>query len=425
MLWVRAWVLDIQSDGNHMGKLNALTVERATKPGLYSDGDGLNLQVSGAGARSWILRYSLNGKARYLGLGSATAITLKRARELAAEARRLRAEHIDPIEHRREQRTAKRLEAAKAMSLKQCSEGYVAAHEAGWRNEKHRYQWRSTLATYVYPVAGALPVQDIDTPLVLKILEPIWREKPETAGRVRGRIESILDWARARGYRAGENPARWRGHLSNLLPKRSKIAKVKHHAALPYDEIGAFMANLGARPSTSARCLEFTILTAARTSEAIGATWDEFDLANSIWTVPGERMKSGRPHRVPLSQRALDIVRERHAHRESEHVFLGMHSGRSLSNMALLAMLKVIGRPDLTTHGFRATFKTWASERTNFQNETVEAALAHIVGDETERAYQRGDLFDKRRRLMDTWAEFCGKPVAGGQVVPMRSAERL
>jgi integrase len=404
-----------------MGKLTALGVERATKPGLYSDGDGLNLQVSGAGARSWIFRYSLRGKARYLGLGSATAISLKRARELAAEARRLRAEGIDPIERRRDQRVAEQLQQAKTMTLRSCGEGYIAAHEAAWRNEKHRQQWRSTLATYVYPVAGDLPVQDIDTSLALKILEPIWRKKPETAGRVRGRLELILDWAKARGFRAGENPARWRGHLSNLLPRRSKIAKVKHHAALPYDELGAFMADLRARPSTSARCLVFTILTAARTSEATGATWDEVDLVAGLWTIPGPRMKSGRQHRVPLSGRAADIISEQRARRDGAYVFPGMRDGMPLSNMALLAMLKVMGRADLTTHGFRSTFRTWGAERTNFAREVVEAALAHIVGDETERAYQRGDLFDKRRRLMVAWAEFCDKPAMPSTVIPLHS----
>jgi integrase len=409
-----------------VGKLTALDVTRLPS-GVHLDGDGLYLQVSGAGGRSWIWRYALQGKTRYLGLGSASAIPLKRARELAAEARRLRAEGIDPIERRREQRSVKLVEQAKSITFEQCAEAYIVAHEPSWRNAKHRAQWRSTLSTYVYPIIGALPVQSVDTALVTRIIEPIWAKKSETAGRVRGRIELILDYATARKYRQGDNPARWRGHLDKLLPKRSKVSKVVHHAALPYLELGAFMAELRRRESTSARCLEFTILTAARTSEAIGAEWDEIDLSTKVWTVPAERMKSGREHRVPLSSRALEIIRERQARREGDYLFAGMRGGNPLSNMALLAMLRVMGRADLTTHGFRATFKTWATERSNFPREVVEAALAHIVGDETERAYQRGDLFEKRRRLMDAWSEFCGKSVriSNNKIVDMNSRVSL
>jgi integrase len=394
-----------------MGKLNALDVTRLTA-GVHPDGQGLYLQVTSGNARSWLWRYSIRGRERYLGLGSASAVSLKRARELAAEARRLRAEGIDPIEHRRQQRNTQRVEQAKAVTFRECAEAYIAAHEASWRNPKHRQQWRSTLSNYVYPVIGQLPVQSIDTGLVTKIISPIWKTKSETAARIRGRIESILDFAKVAGYRDGENPARWRGHLELALPRREKIRKVEHHAALPYDEIGVFMTDLRARPSTSARCLEFLILTAARTSEAIGATWAEIDVQAKVWTIPAERMKSARPHRVPLTAPAIAVIRQMQARREGEYVFPGIRGNAPLSNMSLLAMLRVMHRLDLTVHGFRATFKTWATERSNFPREVVETALAHTVGDDTERAYQRGDLFEKRRRLMEAWATFCGKPAS-------------
>jgi hypothetical protein len=282
-----------------MGKLTALDVTRAKHPGMYGDGLGLYLQVGPGGARSWIYRFSLNGSERYLGLGSASAIPLKRARELAARARQLRAEGINPIERRRSDRLAERVANARTTTFAQCSEQYLIAHETGWRNPKHRQQWRNTLATYVYPVIGALPVQATNTDLVLRVLQPIWEEKPETASRIRGRIESILDWATARELRQGENPARWRGHIEHLLPAKSKVAKAEHYPALPYDEIVGFMEDLRKRQSISARCLEFTILTAARTSEAIGARWDEVDLDNGIRTIPGAHMKGGLEHRVP------------------------------------------------------------------------------------------------------------------------------
>jgi integrase len=386
-------------------KLKALDVQRAP-PGLHPDGNGLYLQVTPGGSRSWLYRYSLHGKEHRIGLGSASAISLKRARELAAEARRLRAEKIDPLQHRRQQRSAKLVEQARAITFKQCAETYIAAHEAGWRNPKHRQQWRNTLETYVYPIIGDLPVQDVDTPLVLKVLEPIWQDKTDTASRIRGRIEIVLDWAKFREYRSGENPARWRGHLQLALARPEKIAPHQHHAALPYAAIGELMADLRGRDSTSARCLEFLILSAARTGEVIGATWDEIDLAQKIWTVPAGRMKSNREHRVPLSDRAIIILRGMEQRRENDFVFAGRSGG--LSNMSLLAMLRTLGRP-VTAHGFRATFKTWASECTSFQNEIVEASLAHTIGGKVEQAYMRGDMFEKRRRLMQAWAEFCGK----------------
>jgi integrase len=395
-----------------MGKLTALDVTRAKTPGMYGDGLGLYLQVGSGGARSWIYRFSLNGSERYLGLGSANAIPLKRARELAAEARQLRAEGVDPIDRRRSDRVAERIANAKTTTFAQCSTQYLMAHEASWRNPKHRQQWRNTLATYVLPTLGHLPVQAVDTDLVLKVLEPIWSKKPETASRVRGRIESVLDWATARELRQGENPARWRGHLEHLLASKSKIGPAEHHPALPYDEIGTFMADLRKRQSISARCLEFTVLTAARTSETIGARWDEFDLEAGIRTIPGARMKGGLEHRVPLAPRVVSLLRELYKHRASEYVFTGIKIGQPLSNMTMLKMLALMGRGDLTVHGFRSTFTDWAHEQTSFPGIVIDMALAHKVSDKVEAAYRRGDLFDKRRKLMEAWADFCSS--AGG-----------
>jgi integrase len=386
-------------------RLKPLDVQRLN-PGLHPDGGGLYLQIAPGGSRSWLFRYSLDGKEHRIGLGSAKDIPLKRARQLAAEARQLRAEGGDPLAQKRERRNERLLEQAKSVAFRQCAETYIAAHEAGWRNPKHRQQWRSTLQQYVYPVIGGLPVQEINTTLVLKVLEPIWRDKTETASRIRGRIEAILDYAKAREFRSekSENPARWRGHLKLMLPHRSKIAPHEHYAALPYTEIGRFMSQLRSRDSTSARCLEFLILTAARTGEVIGAEWSEFDRAAKVWTVPAARMKGNREHRTPLSDRAVEIVRIMRSRCENDFVFPGRSGG--LSNMSLLAMLRTMGR-SVTAHGFRSSFRDWAAEQTNFPSEVVEMALAHAIGDKVEAAYRRGDLFEKRRKLMEAWAEYC------------------
>jgi integrase len=378
---------------------------------MYPDGGGLYLRVTPEGTKQWVLRYMLNRRARWMGLGPVALYSLQDARSKTQGARKQRYEGIDPIEARRAERAGKRLEEAKAVTFKQCAEEYIAAHRAGWRNGKHAAQWSATLSTYAYRVIGALPVQAVDTALVLKVLRPIWTTKPETASRVRQRIENILDYAKTSEYREGENPARWRGHLENLLPELSKVRVVKHLAALPYGELSGFMASVRAREATAARALEFLILAAARTGEVIGARWNEIDLLDKVWTVPASRMKAHREHRVPLSPRALAILGEMAATRTNEDddafVFPGPKPGTPLSNMAFLMLLRRMGRGDLTAHGFRATFKTWASECTSFQNETVEAALAHVIGDKVEQAYRRGDLFQKRRRLMDAWARFC------------------
>jgi integrase len=399
------------------GKLTALAVSKATRKGMYADGGGLYLRVSASGAKAWVYRFMLHGRTREMGLGPLHIVSLAEARAKAAECRRSRWEGIDPIEARKGIRTQTQLEAAKALTFKDAAYAYIDMHEAGWRNRKHADQWRNTLEAYAGPVFGSLPVQQVDTALVVKVLEPLWKTKTETASRVRGRIEAVLDWAVVRGYRKGDNPARWRGHLDKLLPKRSKVRRVEHHPALPYAEIGAFMQSLRQQEGIGARALEFLILTASRTSEVVGARWDELHLKQKLWIVPASRIKGGKEHRVPLSPRALAIVEKLNEHKHSEWVFPGGKQKRPLSNMALLALLKRMGRRDLTAHGFRSTFRDWAAERTNHPREAAEMALAHTVGDKVEAAYRRGDLFDKRRRLMDEWARFCDMARPAGKIV--------
>jgi integrase len=402
---------------------------------MYADGGGLYLQVTltardGEPAKSWIYRYMLRGKAREMGLGSLNAISLQQARGKALDCRRLRQEGIDPIDARRAAREQTVLEAAKAITFKSAAADYVKRHRAGWHNGKHAAQWEATLATYAEPIIGGLSVQAIDTGLVLKVLEPIWTAKPETASRLRGRIESILDWAKARGYRQGENPARWRGHLDKLLPAPAKVRRIKPHAALPYADLTDFMTPLRTQEGVAARALEFAILTAARTGEVIGARWGEIDLAAKLWAVPADRMKARKEHRVPLSPRALEILSEikpaacngEPSDTNRQFIFSGGKPGQPLSNMALLMLLRRMGRDDLTVHGFRSTFRDWAAERTNFPSEVPEMALAHAVGDKIEAAYRRGDLFEKRARLMNDWAKFCNTVVspAKNNITPLR-----
>jgi integrase len=395
---------------------------------MHTDGGGLYLQVTKGGARTWIYRFMLNRRAREMGLGPLHTVSLAEAREKARECRKLRLEGIDPIEARKAKRAEERLAEATAMTFQECAEAYIAAHKAGWKSPKHAKQWPSTLETYVYPVFGALPVQAVDVGLIMKALEPIWQSKPETASRVRGRIEAVLDWATARGYRKGENPARWRGHLDKLLPARAKVRKVEHHAALPYPEVGEFIAALRGQGGVAARALEFLILTTARTGEVIGARWDEFDPGAKMWTVPAERMKAGKEHRVPLSGRALAIIEEMKAARVNDHpfVFPGGRQGRPLSNMAMLQLLRRMGRHGLTAHGFRSTFRDWAAEQTHFPTEVAEMALAHTVSDKVEAAYRRGDLVQKRRELMEAWARYC-ETRPGGNIIPLApgAARRL
>lgn len=405
-------------------KLSSMAVKAMSPPGRYGDGGGLWLQVGPTGGKSWLFRFAMNGRARQMGVGAVDDVPLAEARQKAAECRRMVRDGLDPIDEREKEKNRRALEAATALTFKDCAEKYIEAHRPGWTNAKHAAQWSSTLATYVYPVFGHLPVASADTRLVLKALEPIWTEKPETASRVRGRIEAILDYAKARGYRTGENPALWKGHVKNLLPARSKIRAVQHHPALPYDEMGAFMATLRAREGLAARGLEFTILTAGRTGEVIGARWEEIDLDKTVWTVPAARMKSKRPHRVALSKAAIALLDALPKVDGSSYVFPGTRLQQPLSNMAFLQLLKRMRRDDLTTHGFRSAFRDWAAERTAYPREVAEMALAHVVSDKVERAYRRGDMFEKRRRLMEEWATFCSAPAAGEQaaIVELRSA---
>ena len=391
-------------------KLKALTVGRLTKtPGLYSDGAGLYLRVTSPTACSWAFRYMIGRKAHEMGLGKYPDVTLAEARVRASEARKLKSQGIDPIDHRKAIRQSKLADAARAITFNDAARSYIESNRTGWRNAKHAGQWEATIATYAEPIMGALAIQDIDTGLVLKVLEPIWSTKPETASRLRGRIEAVLDWAQARGYRDGVNPARWRGHLDKVLPARAKVQRVKHHAALPFDGLASFMARLRSEKSASTLALEFTILTAARTGEVIGAKWAEFDLIDNIWIVPGERMKTGREHRVPLSNRATAVLKQVKPDQITGDmfVFLGNKPGSPLSNMAFLMLLRRMECNGLTVHGFRSTFRDWAAEYTNFSNELAELALAHTIGNKVEAAYRRGDMFEKRRALMEAWAEAC------------------
>jgi integrase len=406
--------------GRAVGRLKPVELPRVAKRrGMHCDGGGLYLCVVPPNGCSWVYRFMLAGRARTMGIGPYPEITLAEARALAVEARRVKILGKDPIAERDAARTAQRLEDAKAMTFDQCRDAFIKAHSAGWRNVKHASQWTNTLTSYVTPIFGGLPVQAVDVALVTKALDPIWTTKPETAGRVRGRIESILDWATARGFRTGENPARWKGHLDKLYPARSKVKAKKreqqgrgeHHAALPYLALPDFMTALRERLGTSARALEFTILTAARTGETLGALWPEFDLAARVWIVPAARMKGGREHRVPLSDAAVAMLKRMDNAEKSAHVF-SSDRGAALSNMAMDMLLRRMGRKDATVHGFRSTFRDWAAECTSFPREVAEAALAHIVGDKVEAAYRRGDLFEKRRELMEAWAKFCASGAA-------------
>jgi integrase len=410
--------------------LTALAVNKAKKKGLLGDGGGLYLQIGAGGNKSWLFRYMMHGNARKMGLGALNAVPLASAREKAAECRKLVGLGADPLTARKADKAKAKLAAAKGMTFKQCAETYIESHKAGWRNEKHAAQWDTSLETYVYPLIGNLPVQDIDVALIMKVLEQkkeglkkgdkdkkFWEATPETANRVRNRIESILDWATAREYRRGENPARWRGHLENLLPRRSKLKGVKHHAALPYDEIGDFVQKLKQQEGMGIDAFEFLILTAARTGEVTGARWSEFDLEKKIWTIPANRIKAGREHRVPLAERAAQILKKcgppkpkDEPEKQQALVFPGRNKGKPLSKMGLLTLLKHMKRRDITVHGFRSSFRDWCAEQTAFSREVAESALAHVTGDKTELAYRRGDLFEKRRRLMDAWAAYCAKP---------------
>ena len=387
--------------------LTAKQVAGGLKDGLHLDARGLYLQVTGK-ARSWVYRYQLDGKSRTMGLGSAEFVTLAAARDLAAEARKLARTGTDPIEARNRAREAAKA-AATANTFREVAAAYIAAHGAAWRNAKHRQQWANTLATYAFPVIGDMGVAAIGTDQVKAILKSLWEAKPETASRLRGRIEQVLDYAAVLHWRTGENPARWKGHLAKLLPPRGKLARVQHHPALPWKDVAGFMADLARQEGMGALALRFAILTAARTGEVTGARWTEIDLQAALWTVPGVRMKAGQEHRVPLSEPAMALLRElqKAGPAPDGFVFPGSRPKRGLSSASLSAVLRRMGREGLTVHGFRSSFRDWAAEATNHPRKLAEAALAHTLRDKTEAAYRRGDLLEKRRGLMAGWAAQC------------------
>jgi integrase len=393
------------------------------KPGLYHDGGGLYLQVSDRQTKAWVYRFMMAGRARKMGLGDFDLVSLKDARKKRDAAYGLVIDGVDPIEDRRTRKAAQIAETAKALTFKECAEGYITAHRAGWKSAKHADQWTATLETYAYPVIGKMQVQMIEAAHVMKIIEPIWKEKTETASRVRGRIEKILDRAKALKLRSGENPAAWRGHLDQLLPAKSQVSPVENHPALPYAELPEFMAKLRAKAGVSARALEFTILTVARTGDTIGATRREINNADQLWTVPAARVKGKkgarkRDHVVPLTRQALAVLAEVPV--EGAYIFPGGKEGAGLSNAAMSELLKGMGySPDYATvHGFRSTFKDWCGDLTAYPNEMSEIAMAHTVDDKVEAAYRRSDMRERRRRMMDDWAAYCdGKAVGGDNVV--------
>lgn len=398
-------------------KLSALAVSKTSTPGYYGDGAGLWLQVSKSITKSWIFRYTLAGKHREMGLGALHTVTLSEARAKAKSCRSLLLAGKDPLDARKANQLVDALERAKMITFDQCAAAYIAAHRGSWKNAKHAAQWESTLATYAGPIIGALPVAAVDTTLVVKVLSPIWQDKTETATRLRGRIESVLDWATVSKFRIGENPARWRGHLDNLLADPNKVSKVEHHPALQWQELGSFMAELRKREGIAARAVEFGILTAARSGEVRGATWGEIDMDTAVWTIPAERMKAGREHRVPLSTAVLDLLKA--APRLGEIVFPGRGKDSALSDMSLTAVLRRMGREEITVHGFRSTFRDWCSESVanSFPREVCEHALAHSLPDKVEAAYRRGDLLDKRKMLMQVWSDYCSAVPAPRETV--------
>lgn len=390
--------------------LSARKVETAT-PGRHGDGRGLFLYVKPSGARSWVLRYQVQGRRRDLGLGAYPEVSLAMARDRAAEARRLIAEGGDPIAKKRQ---------AKPKTFRDAASELIESKRPGWKNAKHAAQWTSTLEAYVFPKIGAVQVAKVETSDVIATLTPIWSEKPETANRVRQRIEAVIDYASALGIRDGDNPARWRGHLDHLLPKPKKVRAVKHHPALPHVEIADFMADLSERSGVGARALAFTILTAARSGETRGMKWAEVDLDAKLWTIPGERMKAGKEHRVPLTDAVIALLGSQQS---NNALVFGSETkaGKPISDMSMTAVLRRMGRDGITVHGFRSTFRDWAGETTGFPREVIEAALAHGIKDKAEAAYARSDLFDKRRKLMEAWTLVATAQRGEGNVVALKT----
>jgi integrase len=402
-----------------LNRLTALKIDRQKDGTTFCDGGGLYCVADG-GSKRWTFRYTLHGRKREMGGGSSDTFSLAEAREWAREMRQLVHRGIDPIESRKEAKAAKKAEQAKAMTFEECATALIKAKESTWTNGKHRAEWPRSLNAFVYPVIGKLPVQMIDTALVVKVLQPIWDAKTETASRVRGRIESIIDWAKVRGFRTGENPAKWDGHLEHLFAGRGKA---KHYHSLPYASMPALMVKLRADSSIQARALELLILTATRRDETRCATWSEVDFTERTWTIPAERMKARKPHKVPLCSEAMRVLEALYPLRRADLLFPGTREGRPIDPETMMRLVKELAGPDTTLHGFRASFRTWASERTSYPREIAELALAHTVGSEVERAYQRSDMLEKRRQFMGAWASYLSKPPAEStSVVPMRRA---
>ena len=401
-------------------ELGALEVSRLETPGLHAVGgvSGLSLQVTPRGARSWVLRVMVGGKRREMGLGGYPDVTLAGAKEAARAARAQISDGIDPVAERQSKRSALAAAVAATMTFSEASITYIAAHESGWKSAKHAAQWRTTLESYAFPVIGKIAVADVETAHIMRVLEPIWLTKTETASRLRGRIESVLDWATVRGFRKGDNPARWRGHIEHLLAARAAVQKTEHHSAMDYREVGAFMAQLHQQEGMGARALEFAILCASRSGEVRGAEWSEMDLVAGVWTIPANRMKAEREHRVPLTDKALALLNALPRMPDTNLVFPNT-KGTILSDMTLTAVLRRMGAP-VTAHGFRSSFRDWAGETTAYPREVIEHALAHQLKDKAEAAYARGSLFDKRRRLMADWAKFCATVMPAASVSPIR-----
>lgn len=399
-----------------MGKLTVKKVQSLKEPGKYGDGNNLWLIIGPTGRKRWEFRYTMGGRSREMGLGSAELVSLEEARNTAIDLLRTVRRGVDPIDARDEKKP-------RPTTFEEVADQCITSMKPGWSNLKSERQWRSSLKAYAFPALGKMDVSAITASDVFDVLEPIWSAKPETAKRVRERVEKVMDFASALKLRTGDNPARWRGGLEALFPKKVKVRKVQHHAALPYADMPAFMAALRKREGIAPRALEFAILTAARTSEVLGARWDEIDLDKKVWTIPAERMKARREHRVPLSDAATALLKALPRDPEGEFVFISvMSKGRPMSNMALLKVLKLMKRTDLTVHGFRSTFRDWASEVTAHEAPVVEMALAHSIGNAVEAAYRRGDLFQKRERLMVDWAACCaGDSRTGAKVVPIRA----
>jgi integrase len=411
--------------GRKAKEKGALQVARLTKAGMHFVGgvDGLALQVLPSGGRSWILRMTVGAKRRDMGLGGFPDVTLSQAREAARQARALVRTGIDPIEEAKANLSKLKASQAAALTFEQCASAYILSQESKWDNAKSPIQWRNSLKTYAYPHMGSLLVRDVALPQVLAALEPIWETKTETASRVRGRIEAVLDYAKAREYRAGDNPAAWRGHLDKILPAPHQVKKIEHYAALPFDEVGGFMEKLRKAEGTGAKALELVILTAARSAEVRGATWDEIDLDAGLWIVPAERMKAKKEHRKPLSKPAIALLRALPRIAGAEYIFSAVRNGM-ISDATMSAVLKRMG-VDAVPHGFRSTFRDWAAERTIYPGEMAEMALAHAVSDKVEAAYRRGDMFMRRVRMMEDWASFCAVPRTKGVVVDMATSRQV